>query len=463
MKTSIWWIRRDLRLADNQALKGALDNSKQVLPVFILDPTLLESQSKCKARIGFLFASLRILDGNLKERGNKLIVRKGNPKQVLEELVSESGAEGIFAERDVSPYARSRDETVASSIPLKLIPGLMVHPPEDIKKLDGSPYTIYTPFSRAWQRAGRPDHLIPAPDYIPTVSGIYSEDIPSEPGFPFLDIFPAGEGEGQRRLDEFSRATIDHYHEQRDRVDLDGTSGLSPYLRFGLVSIRQASLAAWEAIERTSMDCSAQGAETWLNELIWREFYNSILYHFPFVKDGPFRAKYQRITWRNNQDEFARWKEGTTGYPVVDAAMRQLLHTGWMHNRARMITASFLTKDLLIDWRWGEKWFMQNLLDGDLAANNGGWQWVAGTGTDAAPYFRIFNPTMQGKKFDPKGIYVKQWVPELVNIPEEFIHEPWKMNSQQQRESGCQIGKDYPQPIVEHDMARQRTLRAYKI
>jgi deoxyribodipyrimidine photo-lyase len=251
------------------------------------------------------------------------------------------------------------------------------------------------------------------------------------------------------------------YAEARDRMDLDGTSRLSPYLRFGMLSARQAAVMAGLARELAPDEKARRGVDTWLNELIWREFYQAILHHFPHVLERSFRPKLQAIPWDNDRTAFAAWCEGRTGYPVIDAAMRQLTHTGWMHNRARMIVASFLVKDLLIDWRWGERFFMQHLVDGDPAANNGGWQWTAGTGTDAAPYFRIFNPVTQGKKCDPQGGYVRRWVPELAQVPDRFIHEPWKMPAETQQSIGCVVGQDYPKPIVDHAWARERALAAY--
>lgn len=275
-------------------------------------------------------------------------------------------------------------------------------------------------------------------------------------------IFPAGEAEAQQRWKKFSDSTINRYAADRNRMDLDGTSGLSPYLRFGMLSVRQAAWAVREA-DALARDATArQGTETWLSELIWREFYSAILYHFPYVRRTAFRPELRSIPWRDDAAGFDAWAEGRTGFPVVDAAMHQLNATGWMHNRARMITASFLTKDLLIDWRQGERYFMQHLLDGDPAANNGGWQWTAGTGTDAAPYFRVFSPVIQGKKFDPHGVYVRQWVSELSAIPDEFIHTPWKMPTDMQARVGCVIGKNYPAPIVDHAIARQRVLAAYR-
>jgi deoxyribodipyrimidine photo-lyase len=275
-------------------------------------------------------------------------------------------------------------------------------------------------------------------------------------------IFLASEAEAWQRLETFTDSIINRYAEDRNRMDLNGTSGLSPYLRFGMLSARQAAWSAREAEARAKDAASRVGAETWLNELIWREFYATILYHFPYVRRTAFRTKLRSIPWRDDSAGFTAWADGCTGYPVVDAAMRQLNATGWMHNRARMLAASFLTKDLLIDWRNGERYFMQHLIDGDPAANNGGWQWTAGTGTDAVPYFRVFNPILQGKKFDPQGAYVRRWVPELAAVPNEFIHTPWDMPIDMQAKVGCTIGKNYPAPIVNHHIARQRVLAAYR-
>ncbi len=462
MDTAIWWVRRDLRL-DNQALAEALLRARRILPVFVLNPQVVASPWAGEKRLGFLFAALRSLDADLHLRGSYLVLRRGKPEQVLAGLVQETGARMIFAEADHSPYARKRDGQVARSLPLSLVDGLTVHPPHAVLKPDGTPYTIFTPFSRAWKALPFPGRPLEAPREIPTPAGIPGENIPDAPKHGLSDMFPASQAEAVRRLERFSKEKIFRYAGSRNRMDLDGTSALSPYLRFGLLTARQAAWAAREAEFFAPDPTSRQGAETWLNELIWREFYIAILYHFPHVRRDSFRAELRNIPWRNDPAEFEAWKEGRTGYPVVDAAMRQLSQTGWMHNRARMIVASFLVKDLLVDWRWGEKHFMQHLLDGDPAANNGGWQWTAGTGTDAAPYFRVFNPVLQGRKFDPQGAYVKRYVPELANVPEEHVHEPWKMSVEQQRRFRCMIGVDYPAPIVDHALARARVLEAYKV
>jgi deoxyribodipyrimidine photo-lyase len=274
----------------------------------------------------------------------------------------------------------------------------------------------------------------------------------------------AGGNNAQKQLQEFyggDQPPIYQYADLRNRLDLDGTARLSPYLRFGMLSARQCMATAFKAMREALDDQARKSADTWLNELIWREFYFTILYHYPNVLQQSYNENLRDIAWRNDPEEFEAWCEGRTGYPVVDAAMRQMLKMGWMHNRARMIVASFLVKDLLVDWRWGERWFMQNLVDGDPAANNGGWQWTAGTGMDAAPYFRVFNPILQGKKFDPNGDFVHQWVPELAEVPRKHIHTPWLMSPELQRQAGCIIGRDYPQPIVDHGFARERALEAY--
>ncbi|HBO33632.1 MAG TPA: deoxyribodipyrimidine photo-lyase [Anaerolineaceae bacterium] len=462
MKTVIWWIRRDLRLADNQALAEALRQANTVIPVFILDPKLWSSEFVGPARLGFLLDGLRALDASLRERGSRLILRKGDPLEVLRALCQESLAEGIFAEEDYSPYARQRDEKIALSLPLNLVPGVTIFPPQILTKANGEPYTVFTPFSRLWRSLPVSSSPLPAPEHLLIVPELLSLDIPAQPNHPTDSFFRAGEPEAQRRLTYFTDSNIIQYASTRNRMDLDGTSQLSPYLRLGMLSARQAVWAARKVLDAAVKPEDRDSVETWLNELIWREFYSTILYYFPFVRGKAFKANLRQILWRNNPAVFSAWKAGLTGYPVVDAAMRQLNATGWMHNRARMITASFLTKDLLIDWREGERFFMQQLLDGDPASNNGGWQWTAGTGTDAAPYFRVFNPILQGKKFDPEGDYVRKWVPELKNVPINYLHAPWEMPLEVQKQMGCVIGHDYPDPIVDHAMARKRVLLVYR-
>jgi deoxyribodipyrimidine photo-lyase len=464
----MWWIRRDLRLADNQALAIALARAEEVIPVFVLDPATLEPPAAGVKQVAFLIDGLRRLDAELRARGSRLVFRRGEPLAVLRALRDEAGVDVIVAEEDARPDGRQRDATIAQELPLQTTEGVVVHPPGVVKKADGAPYTVFTPFARAWKGLPRPSQaeVLRAPEALPSVPAVASLPIPELPILPSAVPFASGEAEARRRLDAFVAGgdrPIYRYAAARDRLDLEGTSGLSPYLRFGMVSARAAVAAAmaaagsaWNAEER-------QGAEAWLDELIWREFYVHILCHFPRVRETSFRREYDRISWANDPDEFDAWCEGRTGYPVVDAGMRQLVETGTMHNRARMIVASFLVKDLLIDWRWGERFFMDHLVDFDLAANNGGWQWAAGTGTDAAPFFRIFNPVLQGEKYDPEGTFVRRWLPELARVPNRHVHAPWTMPDEVQRGAGCVIGQTYPAPIVDRTWARQRTLAAYRL
>jgi deoxyribodipyrimidine photo-lyase len=451
-----------MRLADNEALALALSHAGRVIPIFILDSNLLNSQKNSQKRVAFLFAGLRELNEDLQARGSRLIVRSGQPAEILDRIMHETDASAIYAEEDYSPYARERDQRIAAGLPLYLTGSVAIRPPNTILKQDGTPYTVFTPFSRAWLSSPLPRaaQLIPAPQRLPDPGAVNSEPIPAEPRLLPDNPFPSGEKEATRRLRSFVDNLIENYDDTRNRVDLAGTSRLSPYLRFGMISPRQTAIAALEA--KTRFEAGNKGSFAWLNELIWRDFYIHILYHFPHVSRTSFRENLRDIPWRNDPAEFKAWCAGQTGYPIVDAAMRQLATSGWIHNRARMIAASFLVKDLLIDWRWGEQWFMQNLVDGDPAANNGGWQWTAGTGTDAAPYFRIFNPVTQGKKFDPQGAYIRQWVPELAAVDTRYIHEPWTMTPIEQETAGLRIGRNYPRPIVDHAIAREQTLAAYQ-
>lgn len=466
MNVSLWWVRRDLRLSDNQALAAALAQAETVVPVFVLDPVLLAAPEAGAKRVAFLMTGLRQLDQDLRVRGSRLIVRRGDPVQELQSLMAETGAEAIWSEEDVWPYARRREARVSQTMPLYLAGGLTVHPPAAIVKNDGRPYTVFTPFSRAWRSRPLPSaqSLLPAPEQLPAPPEVPSLPIPSEPELPDAVPFVPGEAEAQRLLRQFVEgedAPIYRYAQGRDRLDLDGTSHLSPYLRFGMLSARQAVVGALGAIRSAPGEEARRSAEIWLNELIWREFYMAILAHFPGVLEHSFRSEFRDMVWEGDEAAFVAWSEGRTGYPIVDAAMRQLVQTGWMPNRARMIVASFLVKDLLVDWRWGERLLMHHLVDGDPAANNGGWQWVAGTGTDAAPYFRIFNPVVQSQKADPHGIYIRCWVPELERVPTAYLHAPWKMPDDVQRRAGCRIGVDYPAPMVDHAWARERTVMAF--
>lgn len=461
MSCAIWWIRRDLRLHDNQALDAARRHGEKLVPLWIFDPVLLNSPNAGSRRIAFLHEGLHVLDKELRARGSCLFVRHGAPGEVLPELLSEIGADAIFAEEDYTPYARRRDSAITSALPLHLFDGTTVHAPCTVLKTNGEPYVVFSAFRRAWLALPFPNSeaLLPSPERLLPAPPIDNHALGLEVEEPSTSttLFPAGETEALRRLDRFVANGMAAYAERRDALDVAGTSCLSPYLRFGMLSPRRAAIAALEASAG-----GASGARTWLDELIWRDFFIHVLYHFPFVQHQSFRERYRSLPWRADEEQLAAWQDGRTGYPIVDAAMRQLQATGWLHNRARMIAASFLSKHLLLDWRAGERWFRQQLLDGDLAANNGNWQWVAGTGTDAAPYFRIFNPIAQGKKHDPEGDYVRRWVPELAQVPTKYVHEPWQMPQRWQQEARCVVGVDYPPPVVDHGAARERALARYR-
>lgn len=446
--TTIHWFRRDLRLDDNTALNAAIQRSQTLIPLFIVDEVLLHSsRGGGGVRVGFLWESLLALDEQLRHYSSRLVIRRGHPTHVLYELAQQSGATRITYNRDYSPYARQRDKHAVDflrgqGLTVDTYQDLVLHEFKEI--INGEkPLQIFTPYRKRWDTLTKPlpqSLITPLPPLpadletgtLPTLAELGGTQAPQP-------IAHAGEKAAQRQLDYFIGDTLAAYATGRDTLAEAGTSQLSPHLRWGSISIRRCYQAAFQQ--------GGEGARVWISELAWRDFYQMILAWYPHVLTRSFRPQYDHLKWENNSDWFAAWCEGRTGYPVVDAAMRQLAQTGWMHNRARMIVASFLCKDLLIDWRWGEQYFMQHLLDGDSAANNGGWQWAAGTGTDAAPYFRIFNPTTQGQKFDPHGAYIKRWIPELAALDAKHIHTPAVAH--------------YPAPLVDHAMQRERALALY--
>ena len=427
-KVTIFWFRRDLRLHDNAGLYHALKDNKPVIPIFIFDKNILDKlENKEDRRVTFIYQAVKEIQEQLKSISSSLEVFYDFPEKVFTQLLSKYKIEKVYANHDYEPYAIARDEKINEI--LKLSGGTLVtfkdqviFEKDEIKKDDGKPYTVFTPYSRKWKTKLNDFYLssYPAEKYY---SNFYKQSPQPLPSLSDIGFKKVTENFPSKIANEI---LIKNYYNQRNFPSVDGTSRLGVHLRFGTISIRELAAKA------------KQLNETFLNELIWRDFYQSILWHFPHVgMHKAFKPEYENIEWRNNEAEFELWCKGNTGYPIVDAGMRQLNQTGFMHNRVRMIVASFLSKHLLIDWRWGEAYFAEKLLDYDLASNNGGWQWAAGSGCDAAPYFRIFNPYLQTKKFDPELKYMKKWVPEFMEV-------------------------SYPAPIVEHEFARKRCLEVFR-
>ena len=427
---SIFWFRRDLRLEDNTGLNRALESGHPVLALFIFDDEILRELPADDPRVVFIYETLLEMDGQLKKWGSSLKILKGSPLQVWSEILDEYDIKEVFTNRDYEPYAISRDKSVEDllsqkGIAFKTFKDQVIFEGNEVLKDDGKPYHVFTPYKNKWLRKFSDSGFKVGEAVRQEVSvGDYrAQFVQRTFDFPSMEVL--GLKEASIKVRPYELSIAGSYDKNRDYPAIDGTSHLGPHLRFGTVSIRKIIQA---------LDPSH---EVFLSELIWREFFMQILYHYPRVVNENFKKKYDGIVWRNNEEEFDKWCRGETGYPLVDAGMRELNATGHMHNRVRMITAGFLCKHLLIDWRWGEGYFARKLLDYELSSNNGNWQWSAGTGCDAAPYFRIFNPMEQLKKFDKEKIYVGKWVPELGT-------------------------DDYPEPMVEHRMARARALETYK-
>lgn len=452
--TSILWYRRDLRVHDLPALAAAAEQGP-VLPVFVLDERLLGGRRASANRTWFLLKSLRALDAALRERGTRLHIRRGRPEEVIPELALACGAGAVYVSRDYAPFGRRRDARTGralSAVGVELIEmaGVLAQEPGDVLTAKGAPFTVFGPFRRRWESLPRRT-VLPAPGRIARVDGIEPGELPPAGRSPAAIIEP-GEAAARRRLDCWVDGGLAMYAEQRDFPASGGTSRLSQDLRWGLLS-------PVEVLER----CAAAGpaGAKFAAEVAWRDFNHHLLWHHPRVLREPFQRQFAGMRWRDDTDALAAWKAGRTGFPLVDAGMRELLATGYMHNRVRMVCASFLAKQLLIDWRLGEAHFMEHLVDGDVANNNGGWQWSAGTGADAQPYFRVFNPARQAAKFDPGGEYLRRWVPELGRVPIRYLPEPHTMPPDVQREAACTIGRDYPAPIVDHRLARERAIAAF--
>jgi deoxyribodipyrimidine photo-lyase len=455
------WFRSDLRLRDNTALGELAARAEAWLPVFVIDPRLLGARRAATPRARFLLDCLARLGAELAQRGVPLIVRRGRPERVLPRLLHESGATLLSFNRGATPFARERDHAVrreAERRGAQVIACLdhVVFAASEVRSASGGGYAVYTPYRRSWQKRWEREPRLPGrlPRLPPPIGGFSADPVPAPrspaSGGEACEIPTGGERAALRRLDRFLETAAARYHRDRDRPDLDGTSRLSPYLRFGAISPRQCIARAEEAARAETK--LLRGVGKWIEELIWREFYSAILERHPRVLRESYRQHYDALVWNDDPEGFAAWCEGRTGYPIVDAGMRQLRTTGWMHNRVRMIAASFLTKDLLIDWREGERFFFERLVDGDPASNNGGWQWAASTGTDAQPYFRIFNPVTQGQRFDPEGDYVRRHVPELRGLEGASAHVPW--------EAGLPQG--YPPRLVDHAERRELALERYE-
>ena len=456
----IVWFRNDLRLADHAALHAAIETKRPVLPVFVLDEAAAGAWSPGGASNWWLHHSLTSLAHDLRARGAPLILRRGTTQAVLRELLNETGADCVCAGHAVEPWARKLEaELVRASIPLQLHRTVSLFDPASLHTKAGSPFLVYTPFSRAALATGGPPPPLAEPARISGVAPSPRSDaladwalLPTKPDWAggLREMWQPGEDHARRRLRSFVSQSLADYAGARDQPGVDGTSRLSPHLHFGEISAAQV----WhEARDHGS-------AAKFINELLWREFSLHLLWHHPHLPDRPLREAFAAMPWRRDQRALRDWQRGETGIPIVDAGMRQLWHTGWMHNRVRMIVASFLVKHLLIHWRDGEAWFWDTLVDADLPNNSANWQWIAGCGADAAPYFRIFNPVLQGRKFDPDGDYVRAWVRELARLDAKFIHAPWDTPEKTLAEAGVVLGRSYPKPIVDLAEGRARALRA---
>ncbi|MBE0644671.1 MAG: deoxyribodipyrimidine photo-lyase [Bacteroidetes bacterium] len=469
--TIIFWFRRDLRTSDNSGFAAATADATRVVPVFVFDRNFLDDLTdQHDRRVSFIHESVKELRARLRGHGSNLIVLHGDPLQAIPELAEAFDADAVYTNRDYEPYAKLRDDAVARALAkqgrnLRSFKDQVIFEGKEVEKADGEPYRVFTPYKKAWLRRIEEEEFYGSPPDMPHVADL-SRLAPAshmqgygdpwslkDLGFKESELWlTPGEAAALERLADFI-PRMARYKEERDFPQRNVTSGLSVHLRFGTISVRECVRAA-RAVR-------SEGAATWLSELIWREFYQMILDRYPFIVNHAFQQQYDRIAWPGSDAHFEAWCEGRTGYPIVDAAMRHFNATGWMHNRLRMIVAMFLTKDLLVDWRRGAEYFAAGLLDFELASNNGGWQWSASTGVDAAPYFRIFNPVLQSRKFDAEGAYIRTWVPELRAFDSRDIHWPADADMLAQREAGCILGEDYPFPIVDHAEQKERAIALF--
>jgi deoxyribodipyrimidine photo-lyase len=475
----IVWFRQDLRTADHAALSAAAA-AGPVVPVYVLDEATAGAWALGGATRWWLHHSLDALAKSLKTLGAPLVLRRGRAPEILERIAAEIGARGVYFSRAYEPHAAAAERALADRLnragrEARRFRSALLFEPEEIVTKDGRPYQVFTPFWRACRARAEPPRPMPAPPKAVAPKTMPPGDAlddwtlpPTRPDWAGglraawrSDGAAPGEAGAARRLESFLDKGLAGYASDRDRPDRDGTSRLSPHLHFGELSPRQL----WHAVRAADAVRGdvATGAEAYLRELGWREFSAHLLHHFPALPEALLRDAFARFPWREDEAALDAWRRGRTGYPVVDAGMRQLWSTGWMHNRVRMIAASFLIKHLLLPWQHGERWFWDTLVDADLANNAASWQWVAGSGADAAPFFRIFNPTLQGEKFDPDGRYVRAWLPELARLPDRFIHRPAEAPEDVLKAAGIALGADYPRPIVDHGAARARALAAFAV
>lgn len=474
---AIVWFRQDLRLQDNRALAAALERGGAVVPVYILDDEAEGAWPMGGASRWWLHHALAALDASLRERGSRLLIARGDSAKVIREIVKVAKAGAVFWNRRYEPAVIARDAAIkadllAGGVEAKSFNGALLHEPHTIQNKQGKPFQVFTPY---WKHC----LTLPVSPAVKLTAGPFTAPATwprslelAELGLlptikwdaGFADAWQPGEAGAAARLKKFTARAMDAYADARNLPDRDGTSMLSPWLHFGELSPRQV----WAAVEARSKESgvfpSSNGARVFLSEIGWREFAHHLLFHFPHTPEKPLRAEFEKFSWAEDAGgkKLRAWQLGRTGYPIVDAGMRQLWHTGWMHNRVRMVVASFLVKHLRLNWTHGAAWFWDTLVDADLASNTLGWQWSAGCGADAAPYFRVFAPVLQGLKFDSDGDYVRRWVPELAKLPAEYIHAPWEAPAAVLARAGVELGKNYPGPIVNHAAAREAALKAFK-
>lgn len=462
-RINLCWLRRDLRLHDNHALFQALNGELDVACVFIFDPQLLAELERDSKQLAFMYACLQSLQTELRHYGSELIIAYGPAEQELARLARKCQSQIVYANRDYEPYATQRDQRVQQSLQaqactLQLYKDQVIFEQDEVLTGQDAPYSVFTPYSRKWLQRLQEEgiHTYDSLSRCIRLLPLKAHALPSLSDLGFAEhtleklLIQAGAPAAQLALQQFS-SRLQAYEQKRDFPALNGVSRLSPHLRFGTISVRQCVELCWPS--------DSAGAACWLKELIWREFYQQFLWHYPHTSTQSFKPEYANLEYGNREDWWLAWCTGQTGYPLVDAAQRQLLYSGYMHNRLRMISASFLVKDLLIDWRHGERFFAQQLIDYDQASNVGGWQWAASTGCDAQPYFRIFNPITQSQKFDSKGDFIRRYVPELAGLDNKSIHAPWLSK---QLPLGFRLGYDYPSPIVDHGVQRELALALYK-